>query len=519
MNQPHVIGLETEFGVMPASPMESRFSSPALAVATAKAVRAWQSTLRPDGRAIAWDWAGENPLQDLRGTHLERASAHPSLLTDDPHAFAPSGDTDRPVEGTTVDRGELGDLSSPMMTNVVMTNGGRFYVDHAHPEYSSPEVLTSLEAVTWDVAGEHLARVAMECAAKMGHDVVLYKNNTDSKGSSYGSHENYQVARAIPFETLRDYLVPFLATRPVICGAGRVGLGQKSEKPGFQISQRADFIADLVGLQTTFNRPIVNTRDEPHAGSQWRRFHVINGDANRFQGSILAKVASTRAWLAALEIATKYHREFPLQGLFFTSDPVEAVWQISRDIDFETKLPCNDGIERSSVAWQLEAAERTGDFLTEFPEAELADDALKDAATWIETAKMLNGGEAEGRVEWVAKRALLAKLASRLRGGWEDPKLAALDIQWADLRKGHSPVDKLQGYLEEVVGRCAVIIATVEPPDSTRATVRGQAVKSRKDLIAASWDSLVVDDSGQWRRLTLGEPAATLAETVGGERR
>lgn len=481
-------------------------------MATAVAVRDWQSSLRPNGRAIAWDWVGEDPLADLRGGHLERASAHPSLLTDNPQTFAPSGDAvgaagDTAALGAIINPDELGNLASPMLTNVVLSNGGRFYVDHAHPEYATPEISTAREAVLWDAAGEIIARQAMTQAAANGVNLVLYKNNTDSKGSAYGTHENYLVPRSIPFAKMKDALVPFLVTRPVICGAGRVGLGQHSETPGFQISQRADFVADLVGLQTTFNRPIVNTRDEPHASASWRRLHVINGDGNRFQGSILAKVASTRAWLATLEVASRLGVDFPGEGMVFTGDPVEAGWQVSRDLDFSTRIPCVDGRERSALEWQHEAAQRCGEFLVNQEASLLPDRALEDTQTWRETTEMLINGTAASRVEWVAKRALFSRLAERLPGGWENPKLAALDIHWADLRAGHSPVDKLDTRVEKLVSDPELQAAALNPPPHTRATTRGQAVKQRLDLVAASWNTLVVEtESNQLRRIPLGDP-------------
>nr|WP_249281283.1 proteasome accessory factor PafA2 family protein [Mobiluncus mulieris] len=530
-----VVGLETEYGVTlnPQVSSRQRVSAEALSVATAQAVRSWQASLRPDGRAVAWDWAGEDPLADMRGGHLDRASAHPSLLTDNPEVFAPSGDNpgagvtgggadsvamsdavaafgDSASLGAIVKPGELGNLASPMLTNVVLSNGGRFYVDHAHPEYATPEVLTSVEAVTWDAAGENIARFAMTKALDSGVDLVLYKNNTDSKGSAYGTHENYLVPRQIPFDKIKGSLVPFLVTRPVICGAGRVGLGQHSENPGFQISQRADFVADLVGLQTTFNRPIVNTRDEPHASTSWRRLHVINGDGNRFQGSILAKVASTRAWLAAIELADKLGVSFPAAGMYFTCDPVEAVWQVSRDFDFSTRLACADGRERSALDWQYEAASRCAEFLASADTSLLTAGARQDAQIWVDTTEMLRAGTAGARVEWVAKHELFSRLAARLPRGWENPKLAALDIRWADLRPGCSPVDKLGTRMEVIVPANRVAAAALQAPSGTRAAERGKAVSENPNLVAASWNTLVVETGQeQLRRLSLGDPIAS----------
>lgn len=510
MTNQRVVGIETEYGVALDPDTEVgaipnlRHSPEGLSVVTAQAVRSWQASLRPDGRAIGWDWEGEDPLNDLRGTRLERASADPTMLTDDPHRFAPATPGAHNAADDTFSEQELVGQSSPMLTNVVMTNGGRFYVDHAHPEYSTPEVLTARDAVVWDVAGEHVARRAMKVAASYGSPIALYKNNTDSKGLAYGSHENYLLAREVPFALLRDCLVPFLVTRPVICGAGRVGIGKNSETCGFQMSQRADFVGDLVGLQTTFNRPIVNTRDESHAGSKWRRLHVINGDANRFPGSILAKVASSRAWLAAVEAAWKTaHSAPPVEGLFLDCDPVEAGWQVSHDIDFTTTLRCADGRERSALEWQWAAANTVADFLHSQDRDVLLADALTDALTWVDTVRMLREDPvaAARRVEWVAKRTIFQALSERIPGGWSSAKLAALDIQWADLRPGLSPVDKLRakGHVEDVAPATEIIMAATQPPAGTRAKTRGEAVAHRKDLVAASWTSLVV--RAGWDRL------------------
>ena len=250
MTNQRVVGIETEYGIAidPDSEVytqpDFRQSPESLSVVAAQAVRSWQASLRPDGQAIGWDWEGEDPLQDLRGTRLDRASADPTMLTDDPQRFAPASPGVETAAKDTFSVQELVGQSSPMLTNVVLTNGGRFYVDHAHPEYSTPEVLTARDAVVWDVAGEYVARRAMSVASSYGSPIVLYKNNTDSKGWSYGSHENYLLAREVPFPLLRDCLVPFLVTRPVICGAGRVGIGKNSETCGFQMSQRADFVGD-----------------------------------------------------------------------------------------------------------------------------------------------------------------------------------------------------------------------------------------------------------------------------------
>ena len=179
---------------------------------------------------------------------------------------------------------------------MILTNGARLYVDHAHPEYSTPEVTNPRDLVLWDKAGERVMAEAARRAATVPTigTIHLYKNNTDNKGASYGAHENYLMRRQTPFSEIVSHLTPFFVTRQVVCGAGRVGRGQDGSQPGFQLSQRADYFEVEVGLETTLKRPIINTRDEPHADAdKYRRLHVIIGDANLSEISTYLKVGTT----------------------------------------------------------------------------------------------------------------------------------------------------------------------------------------------------------------------------------
>ena len=253
------MGTETEFGIiLPGNPSANAM------LASSQVVNAYAAATSRRRRA-RWDFEEESPLRDLRGFDLTRDLADPSLLTDE----------------------EVG------LANVILTNGARLYVDHAHPEYSTPEVTNPRDAVLWDKAGELIARRAGELASAIpgAPRLLLYKNNTDNKGASYGSHENYLMSRATPFADIVRHLVPFFVSRQVVCGSGRVGIGQDGSGHGFQISQRADYIEVEVGLETTLKRPIVNTRDEPHADPErYRRLHVIIGDANLSEISSLLKI-------------------------------------------------------------------------------------------------------------------------------------------------------------------------------------------------------------------------------------
>ena len=190
----------------------------------------------------------------------------------------------------------------------MFTNGARLYVDHAHPEYSSPECRTPREATLYDVAGEEIMRRALEIANKTldpSQAITLYKNNSDGKGNSYGTHENYLVQRDLEFAHLIRAMVPHFVSRQVIIGAGKVGAETESaleHNPTFQLSQRAEFFEEIVGLETTLKRPIINTRDEPHSDAErFRRLHVIIGDANMSQVATFVKLGSTALLLAALE--------------------------------------------------------------------------------------------------------------------------------------------------------------------------------------------------------------------------
>ena len=262
MSVRRVMGTEVEYGIsVQGQPMANPM------VASSQVVNAYASATARARRA-RWDFEEESPLRDARGFDMSRQVADPSQLTDEDMGLA----------------------------NVILTNGARLYVDHAHPEYSTPEVTTPLDIVRWDKAGEQVMLDASRRAGQLpgGAPIMLYKNNTDNKGASYGAHENYLMRRSTPFGDIVRHLTPFFVSRQVVCGAGRVGIGQDGREQGFQISQRADFFEVEVGLETTLKRPIINTRDEPHADPEkYRRLHVIIGDANLAEVSTYLKVGTT----------------------------------------------------------------------------------------------------------------------------------------------------------------------------------------------------------------------------------
>ena len=278
MTARRIMGTEIEYGISaPGDPAANPvITSTQIVLAYAAAVDL------PRSKRARWDYEVESPLRDARGFDLG------------------------PSAGPPPDTGDLDDLGA---ANVILTNGARLYVDHAHPEFSAPEVTTPRGAVIWDKAGERVMEEASERAATVPgtRRIQLYKNNVDNKGASYGSHENYLCARQTPFPAIISGLTPFFVSRQVMCGAGRVGLGAAGDTAGYQLSQRADYIEVEVGLETTLKRGIINTRDEPHADAdKYRRLHVIIGDANLAEYSTFLKVGTAALVLSMIEDGVRF---------------------------------------------------------------------------------------------------------------------------------------------------------------------------------------------------------------------
>lgn len=509
MTAKRIIGMETEYGVL--EPGDPYANAIALSANIVEAYARSGSSAGGEG-GVPWDFHGEDPLNDARGYRIERAAADPSQLTDDPERMAPSSQVQ------SVARPKEGEYVHPRAANTVLTNGARLYVDHAHPEYSSPETANPREAVLWDRAGENVMREAMDLAKQAGHEILLYKNNVDGKGAAYGSHENYLMRREVPFSDVIRYMTPFFVTRPIICGTGRVGLGQRSEGAGFQISQRADYVENDVGLETTFNRPIINTRDEPHADvSKWRRLHVIGGDANLFDVSNLLKVGTTSLVLWLLETG-----EIPLDlDSLMLDDPVTATWMVSQDPTLTTKMEMHDGTERTAINIQQAYLDVVRAAIERHGEPDF--DTREILTRWQQVLDGLSNdvSSVAPQVEWVAKYQLMEGM--RQRGGlsWDNDKLRALDLQWHDLRPERSIVARLDaaGQVERIFSASEVAYAAQHAPETTRAYLRGGLIERYPDGVAsAGWDGITLDIPGyrDLVRIPTPRPARATYELVGG---
>jgi proteasome accessory factor A len=328
-----------------------------------------------------------------------------------------------------------------------------------------------------------------------GHEIVLYKNNTDGKGASYGTHENYLMDRRTPFKAVVDALIPFFVTRQVFTGAGRVGIGQDGRRDGFQLSSRADFFEVEVGLETTLKRPIINTRDEPHADpALWRRLHVIVGDANLSETATLLKLGTTAIVLSMIEAGG------PNLGIDLAS-PVAAMHRVSHDLSLAAPLEC---LRRAPLtALEIQQA---------YLGAARAHCAGQPGGTDPRTAQVLDlwaevlAGLAvepralSDRLDWVAKLALLDGYRRRDGLDWSAPRMAAIDLQYADTRVEKGLAFRLEqhGSLRRITADAEVARAVVEPPTDTRAWFRGECVRRFGDHVAAaSWDSVIFDVPGR----------------------
>ncbi len=459
-----LLGLETEYGIQ-----VDGVERMDVVVESMQLIRCYQER----DFVARWDYERENPRQDMRGFEVDE------LLNDKDETVHLQQDRRRKIP--------LRELKS----DLIISNGARLYNDHTHPEYSTPECYDLADLVASDRAGE---RILLHCArrrtASRGSGVVrLYKNNTDFEGHSYGCHENYLISRRLPFQLVVDGLLPFLVTRQIFAGAGKVGVetGSKGSGATYQLSQRADFFETIASVDTMHRRPLVNTRDEPHADARrYRRLHLIIGDANMSEYATALKVGSTNLVLELLEAG--------LLPQFDLADPVGALKEISRDMSRQWAIELHDGSMSSALEIQrayLERARRVA--------------AGRDQETdwvlveWNQVLESLGRDPLElvGLCDWVTKKWLLDAFAGSEELDWENPDhrswLQSQDLEYHNIDPGEGLFLLLQSQDQVVrlVDEKRVLRAMVEPPQGTRAYFRGKCLEKFGDaIVALNWDSI-----------------------------
>jgi Pup amidohydrolase len=474
---PKVMGTETEYGI--SGPGNADFNP---VLSSSLLINTFAGSLR----RIRWDYEQESPLRDARGFE--------------------------PVQEREPSEEDLG------LANVILPNGARYYVDHAHPEYSTPECASPRDLVIHDKAGERILERSLELVADVlppGERISIYKNNTDGKGNSYGTHENYLVDRATPFARIVRDLTPFFVTRQIFTGAGKVGVeGARADEVDvpYQLSQRTDFFEAEVGLETTLKRPIINTRDEPHADPEkYRRLHVIVGDASMCEVATFLKVGTTAIVLKMIE--DEFLPDLSLEG------PVQALHEVSWDPELQRMLRLADGRSITAVDLQWEFLDHAKKWTKE------NDDTPAHAEVLQRWESVLTGLEDDPlsmyrELDWVAKYRLLEAYRERDGLGWEDPKLGLIDLQYHDVRRGRGLYHRLaaSGKVERLVSDGEIESAMRRPPEDTRAYFRGNCIARYPDAItAASWDSVIFDTGRDaLQRVPMREPLKGTREIVDG---
>jgi proteasome accessory factor A len=482
---PKICGIETEYGIVLRGTDDPNPIAASSVLITSYLNEIAHDTGRPGpAPKVGWDFEDEQPGTDARG-------------------WAPLGAMAPEIE--------------THLVNAVLTNGARYYVDHAHPECSTPECADARSVVVFDRAAERILQVSMDAANRLlpaGQEIVVYKNNSDGKGNSYGCHENYLMDREVPFGRIVAHVTPHFITRQIVCGAGKVGCeaGLGPDEVPFQISQRADFFEEEVGLETTLKRPIVNTRDEPHAdATKYRRLHVIIGDANMSEVATFLKVGTTALVLAMIE-------DDVLPRQFTFAAPVATLRRVSYDLDLRAPLALADGTTVTALEVQWELLTRARKYADEVGLACVGEEVGAEVLRrWeaVLTALESDPMSLADQLDWVAKLRLVDGYRERHGLRWGDARLAALDLQYHDLRPDRSLAGRVG--LERLTGDDEVAEAMTEPPTDTRAYFRGKCLqKYAADVVAANWDSLVFDvGTDPLRRVPMMEPSRGTESHVG----
>ncbi len=464
---PKMMGTEVEFGITVRNDRE--FDPIAICVMLVNAYR------EEPGARILWDYDQENPLADARG-------------------FQADGEKYTPNQQENIAR------------NKTLTNGARYYVDHAHPEYSCPEVTNPRDLVVHERAGERiveLSRRATRALLPEGMELLLHKNNSDRKGNSYGCHENYLMDRRTSFKQIVEQLMPFFVSRQIYSGAGKVGSENRANPCDYQLAQRSDFFETEVALDTMVKRPIINTRDEPHADREkYRRLHVIVGDSNMSEYTIWLRQGVTALVLAMIEDGAA-SRDLSLR------DPVRAIREVSHDTALGLELELISGRKLSALQVQREYLEMA---LRYAADRLLPDWTPAILEHWGQVLDALarDPYELADRLDWVIKKVMIERFMERKGLNWQSPQVAMLDLQYHDLRpdKGLYFLLEQQGQVRRVVRDEEITRAIMEPPTDTRAYFRGQCLQRYGDeVFGVNWDSISFGAGGDAvKRILMAEP-------------
>jgi proteasome accessory factor A len=454
-----LLGIETEYGIFIEGVGISELADEARAL-----VQSYPG-------AGPWDYSDEDPLRDARGWRAPALSTNP----EDQRYEKP---THRMLS------------ASEDHADRVLGNGARFYHDHGHPEYSTPECRSLRDLIGHDKAGEKIVwEAAQAYAQKTGRTVSVFKNNIDYHGMSYGCHENYLVKRRLPFEQLIAGLTPFLVTRILFTGAGRVG-SESDSQIDFQLSQRADFFTELCSVDTLHRRPLINTRDEPHADARhYRRLHVICGDANLSEYATALKVGTTALVLALLEAG------YGPPGML--KQPVETLQKLSRDASRRWIVELEDEGTISALELQrlyLRAAQE----LFRGRDAE-TDEVLREWESILEDLET-DYTRCADRLDWAAKHQLFQAFIDSEKLSWQDEILHSLDLEYHNVHPQRGLFYELQrqGSLRRWVSDQEIEQARERPPRDTRAWVRGFCVqKFPSSVLALNWGEIHLRDGDE----------------------
>jgi len=483
---PKICGVETEYGIVHRGVAESNPIAASSFLINSYIAEVFDRDMPGPALNVSWNFEDEMPGNDARG-------------------FAPIG--------------SMAPMVETHLVNAVLTNGARYYVDHAHPELSTPECADARSIVQYDRAAELIAVESMAAAMDRlpgTEEIVLYKNNSDGKGNSYGFHENYLMDRDTPFARIVTNATAHFVTRQIFTGSGKVGCeipGLSSREVPFQLTQRADFFEEEVGLETTLKRPIINTRDEPHADAhRYRRLHVIAGDANMSEVATFLKVGTTCFVLAMVE------DDWISTDLTFKT-PVASMRAVSHDVTLRQSIRMDNDTSMTALEVQWELLGLASSWAENHdPEIvggqEVAEEILR---RW---EQILTGLESDPdslskQLDWVAKKQLIEQYCERNDIGWDDARVRVIDLQYHDLRPKKSLFARLD--MEKLISDDDAIHAKSEPPEDTRAYFRGRCLQKFTDeIVAANWDSLVFDVGDEpLRRVPMMEPARGTREHVG----